>query len=84
MAILAKCDQNRIRIQIWQTWLINPLKDARGIRKFIKETLHASAGKTTHGLIGSAEIPLRNVKDWSLSDSSWIIDSGRILPELIQ
>ena len=38
---------------------INEIKDARGIRKFIKETLHASAGKTTHGLIGSAEIPLR-------------------------
>jgi hypothetical protein len=38
---------------------INEIKDARGIRKFIKETLHAGAGKTTHGLIGSAEIPLR-------------------------
>ena len=38
----------------------NILQDARGIRKFIKETLHASAGKTTHGLIGSAEIPLRS------------------------
>ena len=49
---------------------MDPLQDARGIRKFIKETLHASAGKTTHGLIGSAEIPLREVPSSGLE--KWI------------
>ncbi len=38
---------------------INEIKDGRGLRKFIKETLNASAGKTVHELIGSVEIPLR-------------------------
>ena len=28
-------------------------------RKFIKETVHASAGKQTHDLLGSVEIPLK-------------------------
>ncbi len=40
---------------------INEIKDGRGLRKFIKETLNASAGKTTHELIGSVEVPLRTV-----------------------
>ena len=35
------------------------IKDSRGLRKFIKETLHASAGKTTYDLLGSVEIPLK-------------------------
>ena len=38
---------------------INEIKDGRGLRKFIKETLNASAGKTSHELIGSVEVPLR-------------------------
>ena len=66
-----RIDEDALRIDVWDfNWdenvtdkfrKINEIKDARGIRKFIKETLHASAGKTTHGLIGSAEIPLREV-----------------------
>ena len=38
---------------------INEIKDGRGLRKFIKEALNASAGKTTYDLLGSVEIPLK-------------------------
>ena len=37
---------------------INLVKDGRGLRKFIKETLHATAGKISHELLGSVEIPM--------------------------
>ena len=38
---------------------VNEIKDSRGLRKFIKETLNASTGKITHDLLGSVEIPLK-------------------------
>ena len=38
---------------------VNEIKDSRGLRKFIKETLNASTGKTTHDLLGSLEVPLK-------------------------
>ena len=38
---------------------VGDIKDSRGLRKFIKETLNASAGKTTYDLLGSVEIPLK-------------------------
>ena len=38
---------------------INEIKDGRGLRKFIKEALNASAGKTSYDLLGSVEIPLK-------------------------
>jgi len=38
---------------------IPEIKDGRGLRKFVKETLSASAGRITHELIGSVEIPIR-------------------------
>ena len=37
------------------------MKDGRGLRKFIKETLHATAGKISHELLGSVEIPMKNL-----------------------
>ena len=37
------------------------VKDGRGLRKFIKETLHATAGKISHELLGSVEIPMKNL-----------------------
>ena len=40
---------------------INLVKDGRGLRKFIKETLHATAGKISHELLGSVEIPMKNL-----------------------
>ena len=40
---------------------INEIKDGRGLRKFIKETLNATTGKTTHELIGSVEIPICDI-----------------------
>ena len=40
---------------------INLVKDGRGLRKFIKETLHATAGKINHELLGSVEIPMKNL-----------------------
>lgn len=40
---------------------IHQVKDGRGLRKFIKETLHATAGKISHELLGSVEIPLNNI-----------------------
>ena len=62
-------DHDNLRIDVWD---FNPeenvsekfkkfgdIKDSRGLRKFIKETLHASAGKTTYDLLGSVEIPLK-------------------------
>ena len=38
---------------------VNEIKDSRGLRKFIKETLNASTGKISHDLLGSVEIPLK-------------------------
>lgn len=38
---------------------MNEIKDGRGFRKFIKEVLHASTGKTSHELLGSVEIHLK-------------------------
>ena len=38
---------------------VSEIKDSRGLRKFIKETLSASTGKTTHDLLGSLEVPLK-------------------------
>ena len=38
---------------------VNEIKDSRGLRKFIKETLNASTGKIAHDLLGSVEIPLK-------------------------
>ena len=32
-----------------------------GLRKFIKETLHTIAGKINHELLGSVEIPMKNL-----------------------
>ena len=62
-------EHDSLRIDVWD---FNPeenvsekfkkfgdIKDSRGLRKFIKETLHASAGKTTYDLLGSVEIPLK-------------------------
>ena len=62
-------EHDNLRIDVWD---FNPeenvsekfkkfgdIKDSRGLRKFIKETLHASAGKTTYDLLGSVEIPLK-------------------------
>ena len=62
-------DHDNLRIDVWD---FNPeenvsekfkkfgdIKDSRGLRKFIKETVHASAGKTTYDLLGSVEIPLK-------------------------
>lgn len=64
-------DSDSLRIDIWdfnpeenvsdKFRKINEIKDGRGLRKFIKETLNASTGKTTHELIGSVEIPLKDV-----------------------
>ena len=45
------------------------IKDSRGLRKFIKETVHASAGKQTHDLLGSVEIPLKVIYSFILSCS---------------
>ncbi|TRY76437.1 hypothetical protein TCAL_00056 [Tigriopus californicus] len=73
-------DSDSLRIDIWdfnpeenvsdKFRKINEIKDGRGLRKFIKETMNASAGKTTHGLIGSVEIPLRDVPSAGLH--SWL------------
>ena len=62
-------EHDSLRVDVWD---FNPeenvsekfkkfgdIKDSRGLRKFIKETLHASAGKTTYDLLGSVEIPLK-------------------------
>ena len=38
---------------------INEIKDSRGLRKFIKETLNATTGNIAHELLGSVEIPLK-------------------------
>ena len=45
---------------------INEIKDGRGLRKFIKEALNASAGKTSYDLLGSVEIPLKVRKTFLL------------------
>ncbi len=62
-------EHDNLRIDVWdfnpeenvseKFRKISEIKDSRGLRKFIKETLHASAGKTTYDLLGSVEIPLR-------------------------
>ena len=41
------------------------IKDPRGFRKFLRETMNASTGKTTYDLLGSVEIPLR------VSNTGW-------------
>ena len=46
---------------------INEIKDGRGLRKFIKEALNASAGKTSYDLLGSVEIPLKVNRMYSLN-----------------
>lgn len=62
-------DNDNLRIDVWdfnpeenvseKFRKIGDIKDSRGLRKFIKETLNASAGKTTYDLLGSVEIPLK-------------------------
>ena len=64
-------EQDNMRLDVWdfnpeesvneKLNKINQVKDGRGLRKFIKETLHATAGKITHELLGSVEIPLKNL-----------------------
>ena len=64
-------DQDGLRLDVWdfnpeetvneKLNKINQVKDGRGLRKFIKETLHATAGKISHELLGSVEIPLKNI-----------------------
>lgn len=64
-------EQDNLRVDVWdfnpeesvneKLKKINDVKDSRGLRKFIKETLHATAGKISHELLGSAEIPLKNI-----------------------
>ena len=64
-------DHDNLRIDVWD---FNPdenvsekfrkfgdIKDSRGLRKFIKETVNASTGKTTYDLLGSVEIPLNDI-----------------------
>ena len=38
---------------------VNEIKNSRGLKKFIKETLNASTGKIAHDLLGSVEISLQ-------------------------
>ena len=38
---------------------VNEIKNSRGLKKFIKETLNASTGKNAHDLLGSVEISLQ-------------------------
>lgn len=64
-------EQDNLRVDIWdfnpeesvndKLGKINQVKDGRGLRKFIKETLHATAGKISHELLGSVEIPIKNI-----------------------
>jgi len=64
-------EQDCLRVDVWdfndeesvndKFGKINQVKDGRGLRKFIKETLHATAGKISHELLGSVEIPLKNI-----------------------
>ena len=61
-------DNDCLRVDVWdfnpeekvgdKFRKINEIKDSRGLRKFIKETLNATTGNITHDLIGSVEIPL--------------------------
>ena len=62
-------EQDSLRVDVWdfnpeesvndKLKKINDVKDGRGLRKFIKETLHATTGKISHELLGSVEIPLK-------------------------
>ena len=64
-------EQDCLRVDIWdfnpeesvneKLNKINQVRDGRGLRKFIKETLHATTGKNSHELLGSVEIPLKNI-----------------------
>ena len=64
-------EQDAMRLDVWdfnpeesvneKLNKINLVKDGRGLRKFIKETLHATAGKNNHELLGSVEIALKNI-----------------------
>merc|ERR1719412_39939 len=64
-------ENDGVRIDIWdfnpeenvseKLRKVNEIKDSRGLRKFIKETLNASTGKISHDLLGSVEIPLKDV-----------------------
>ena len=64
-------EQDCLRIDVWdfnpeesvneKLNKFNQVKDGRGLRKFIKETLHATTGKISHELLGSVEIPLKNI-----------------------
>lgn len=64
-------EQDSLRLDCWdfnpeesvneKLGKINQVRDGRGLRKFIKETLHATAGKISHELLGSVEIPLKNI-----------------------
>lgn len=64
-------EQDNLRVDIWdfnpeesvneKLNKINQVRDGRGLRKFIKETLHATTGKNSHELLGSVEIPLKNI-----------------------
>ena len=67
-------DNDCLRVDVWdfnpeekvgdKFRKINEIKDSRGLRKFIKETLNATTGTIQHDLIGSVEIPL-NVSNTS-------------------
>ena len=67
-------DNDCLRVDVWdfnpeekvgdKFRKINEIKDSRGLRKFIKETLNATTGTIQHDLIGSVEIPL-NVSNGS-------------------
>eukprot|EP00092_Neocalanus_flemingeri_P041502 GFUD01045197.1.p1 GENE.GFUD01045197.1~~GFUD01045197.1.p1 ORF type:complete len:1194 (+),score=262.01 GFUD01045197.1:849-4430(+) len=64
-------EQDCLRVDVWdfnpdesvneKLNKINQVRDGRGLRKFIKETLHATTGKNSHELLGSVEIPLKNI-----------------------
>jgi len=64
-------DNDCLRVDVWdfnpeekvgdKFRKINEIKDSRGLRKFIKETLNATTGTIQHDLIGSVEIPLNDI-----------------------
>jgi len=64
-------EQDQLRVDVWdfnpeenvseKIKKINEVKDSRGLRKFIKDTWGATTGKLTHQLLGSVQVPLKNI-----------------------
>ncbi|XP_023347042.1 protein unc-13 homolog 4B, partial [Eurytemora carolleeae] len=64
-------EQDQLRLDVWdfnpeenvteKFKKINEVKDGRGLRKLIKETLVATTGKHTHALLGSVQISLKSI-----------------------